>query len=450
MNAYNFSTQGHTNIFPIAYQSQNIPFTEWVSLLTLGLAPLVAHIAAGVPQPSYLYERLPKWHERLCLYNPTSILWRYAAITDRRIRAKAWDKKDMAATNALFWTSRGWDGSEDMVTSASPYCTLFPEHSRINLFSREMLKTIIVTLQGTQAVVALGMALGGSSSSDGFVVFMGVDLIFFPLAFIGLVRLFCALWLTDDFAYTSLQSTRLIESTAAKNEDARISLDSLLDVDSGEPNSREDRFLPTSFWGSRVFRVAFLLPTLGLWVICVLFLLQPQGGKSFTITAFLVAIFYLIFLSISLVICGYYLARGRTTTAIPCIGSAWYQAYTVFLMGAGLALIVVACIETRRTACGRWTSAPIELGDWLACSNSRTPDVVDMGHYQNHGFGLASGMPSRDQHNNTLGQGEFWVHNFTGTCLGMLHSTLIKHSSTLEEVDLKTIQGIIQNNPSSL
>ncbi|KAI1406129.1 hypothetical protein F4819DRAFT_286954 [Hypoxylon fuscum] len=439
---------GKFRVYPLVYQSGNISFTEWMSLLTLCLAPLIAHIAAGIPMLSYLYERSPRWHERIALYNPTSILWRYSLIADRRIRAKSWDKKDMAATNALFWTSRGWDGSEEMVNLSSPYCTHLPEHTHMTLLSREFLKTVIITLQGTQAVVALGMALGGKSASDGFVTYMGVDLIFFPLAYIGLLRLFCAFWLTDEFAYTSLNSKKPIEEapTTAKFDDARISLDSLLDNGSADRIHKETRFLPTSFWASKIFRAAYLLPILGLWTIVILFLIQPGGGKEFTLTSFLVALFYLVFLSVSIVLCGYYLARGRTSTTIPCISSTWYRCYTGLLIGMVLVIFISACIETRHTACGKWTSAPFSAGDYSACSNERTPSVIEMDSNKYPAFGLATINPSRDQNNETLGEGEFWVRNFTGHCLGLMSNTTVKHVSKSEAVDLEEFEGDEANN----
>lgn len=102
-------------VTPARYQSQDIALSEWVTLLTLCLAPLIAHVVVGTPSPSYLCTSRPKWHEWICHYNPTSVLWRYTAITDRRIRARFWNRADLAATNALFWTPRGWDGSEAMV-----------------------------------------------------------------------------------------------------------------------------------------------------------------------------------------------------------------------------------------------------------------------------------------------------------------------------------------------
>ncbi|KAI0898808.1 hypothetical protein F4806DRAFT_314626 [Annulohypoxylon nitens] len=437
-------------VYPLRYQSGDIAFTEWCSLFTLCLAPLIAHIAAGFPQPSYLSPRPPKWHERIALYNPTSILWRYAAIADRRIRAKTWDRRDLAGTNALFWTSQGWDGSEEMITLSSPHCTRLPQDTRINFFSGEFLKTVIVTLQGVQTVVGLGLALGdGSHAKDGFITYMGVDLIFFPLAFIGLVRLFCAVWLTDDFAYSTAQSGsngQELQAVSTKDGERRVSFDSLLHEDLSAPVVQEDRFLPTSYWASRVFRAIFLLPTLLLLGMCLLFIIQPNGGKQFTTTAFLVALFYFIFLSATLLICGYYLARGHTSTTLPCLSSRWYEAYTGILAGMALIIFLVSCIETRRTACGRWTSGPYESGDSNVCADGQRPDVIRMDFNQLPDFGLSTTMPRVNADNKTLGDAEFWVRNFTGTCLGAFGSTLMRHVSTVEEVDLGDLAKVTPIN----
>jgi hypothetical protein len=103
------------SIAPLEYQARSIGFAGWANLFTLCLLPLLAHIFGGVPKPVFLHPKLPRWHEQLWLYNPTSILWRYFAITDRRLRAKLWTASDMAASNAYFWTSQGWNESEKML-----------------------------------------------------------------------------------------------------------------------------------------------------------------------------------------------------------------------------------------------------------------------------------------------------------------------------------------------
>lgn len=91
------------------------------------------------------------------------MLWRYAAIADRRIRARDWSRVDMAAANAIFWTSDGWDASESMVERSLLYCTHLPDHGRVALLSVDMLKTGIVTLQGVQTFVVLIRALGATT-----------------------------------------------------------------------------------------------------------------------------------------------------------------------------------------------------------------------------------------------------------------------------------------------
>lgn len=92
---------GSYQVLSISYSSYCISFAEWVNIFRLCPAPLFAHIISGTPSPSYLALTRPKWYDRLCIYNPTSILWRYAVIADRRIRAKSWHHNDLAAANAI-------------------------------------------------------------------------------------------------------------------------------------------------------------------------------------------------------------------------------------------------------------------------------------------------------------------------------------------------------------
>jgi hypothetical protein len=75
----------------LTYQSQGIAFTQWIELFTVCLAPLIAHVAAGAPTPTVLKKlrsTSPHWTSRLTHFNPISIIWRYNAIADRRVRAR--------------------------------------------------------------------------------------------------------------------------------------------------------------------------------------------------------------------------------------------------------------------------------------------------------------------------------------------------------------------------
>jgi hypothetical protein len=104
----------------------------------------------------------PRWHDRLSIFNPTTIVFRYAAIVDRRIRPYKWNRVDFAAINTLFWTERGWNGFEEMVTLIIPYCPLLPDSTVVGLVSMEILKTIVTAAPGVQAAVTFVGGLTGT------------------------------------------------------------------------------------------------------------------------------------------------------------------------------------------------------------------------------------------------------------------------------------------------
>ncbi len=397
-------------ILPVTYQSHDIPLSDWISILTLCLAPLIAHVTAGTPRPSYLSGHRPRWHDRICHYNPTSILWRYAAIADRRIRARSWGPIEVAATNALFWTSRGWDASEEMVDLSLAHCTHLPEQSRIALFSLETIKTIIITCQGIQAISLLTGSLSGGVGDyvRPFTVLMAVDIVFFPLAFIGLLRLFCCLWLTDDFLYSGSMTfdCDTIPQTSARSADRLVYC-----VDDPPTN----RFRATSFWPSRLFRVLYLLPILGLWIMTVIVMLV---AGYLTATDFLVVLLFFVLLGATAAIFSYSFAIGHTTTTIvPCISSLWYKIYSGMIMALAVVLIIVASIETRKNPCGKYTSGVGSDGDALACQTAKV-HVVAVGSTAAY-FALASTANSAANNSDTARGGPVHdVYNFTGTCVG--------------------------------
>ena len=399
-------------IFPLKYSSHEIDRSDWVSLLTLCLAPLIAHIIAGVPSPTYLHRSRPKWHELLCHYNPTSILWRYAAIADRRIRAKAWDQNDLASTNAIFWTKRGWDGSEEMIATSAAYCYHLPENTRIALFSREMITTIIVTSQGIQATLSLMGALDTDGTNSGFVKWMGVDTIFFPLAMISLLRLCCAFWLNDDFGYSTSHSLAL-DKRANSNESSSGTLLAPMDV---PPRPRFQR--PSSSWGSGILRSLFLFIVISIIALNAMYFIR--GGRQ-TATTFAVEIAYIFFLSMTVFIFAPYFWTGQTTsTIIPCINSMAYKIYTAVIFGVFTTTIIISCIETRKTPCGKFTSGPGLEADIRACWNP-SEDLASL----HVGFNASTATLVVDEFaianksafipvNNT----QWSAVDFTGTCFG--------------------------------
>ncbi|KAI8630727.1 hypothetical protein F5Y19DRAFT_483386 [Xylariaceae sp. FL1651] len=435
------------SINSIAYQSGNIGFSDWVTVLTLSLAPLIGHIVAGCPEPSILCARRPKWDERICHYNPTSILWRYALIADRRIRARAWNPLEMAGANALFWTSHGWDGSEEMVIASMPYCKHLPEAAVTTLWSHAMFKTVVVTLQGAQALVVLSASLAGRSVGS-FVPQLAVDFIFWPLSLIGLFRLCCAFWLTEEYSFSPLHSLQFGQATGEFGLAYRTSLDSLL-AQPAVPFSIVDRFRSASYGPSRFFRTLFFLAIIGYVTLAWTWLI-PQTNKDTddiaTTTAFLVLVFYIFWITATSIIVSYCFVRGYTTTIIPCINSFWYKAYTIFIIAFALAVFIIACIETTKTPCGKFTSLGTVQGIWQAC-NEKGTEVFPLdptGDPTDYGFGVAKIQNPTWHINHTKpGSGDFWVYNFTGYCLESFdRSWMIKFAATLDVFNVTTLDTL--------
>ena len=462
------------HVQPITYQSGDTYFTEWITLFTLCLAPLFAHISAGVPRVTLLTNKPPKWHQRISHYNPTSVLWRYAAIIDRRIRAKSWETVDLAASSALFWTTSGWDGSEAMVDLSLLYCSHLPETTRVSIFSQEMLKTMIVTLQAFQSLFLILRVFNFEENAQhgfSFVSSMGLDVIFFPLAIIGLLRLASCLWLTDDFGYyaapdtpesaqrqqefairnklsgRSLTMDSLLQVSPRDKQEAvrvrhhetpatdepggrRSSVDSLLQF---SPGDKQIRYYETCAWSSRIFRLFYISFIWALWIVSVL---VAAWAEVFTMTSFLALLFYSFFFGFSSIILSVYFVLGRTTTTIiPCVSSTWYKIYTGGMMVLALVLFVVACVETRQTPCGIYTSYSGYYGDLQSCFKANSM-VIPMGPGGSEsvanisipkGFGIAFQSPDEKA-------GQFRVVGFVGNCLGNVSSPPVRRVASFQDL----------------
>lgn len=422
-------------IFPIQYNSQCIGFTEWINLYTLCLAPLIARIISGAPPASYLARTRPKWHDRLCVYNPTSIIWRYAAITDRRIRTISWSRDDLAASNAIFWTSNGWDGAEDLAIYAAPYCTRNPESTHVKIVSGTMVKTVITTLQGVAALYSTLAAAFGPHLPGAF-YYYGLDSIFFPLAALGLFRLSAAPWLTEDFQYGSWRETSKGESLWLRQTDQHIQLRHASEtLDPFLTPSAHPYMPPSSSWPSRLFRGFYILLLAGSWILAVLELApfvnsEPAGWVyKMSMTRFLLSIFYLIFMTISIITITFYFAHGRTTnTLLPCISKTWYKAYSVFIFASVLVLIVIASVETSKRPDGYYTSMPVPLA--LRCVEPFHwgpfgPDSPFMAwasvkHFNSSDLRQNVTALETVHINNGSNNATYWLYKFKGYCLGRL------------------------------
>ncbi|KAI9761124.1 MAG: hypothetical protein M1840_002021 [Geoglossum simile] len=351
----------HRRGISFKYQSQAINFSEWLSLLTLAFAPLIAHILVGVARPVPLRGKIP-WYERVCHYNPTSIFWRYFAITDRRFRAKEWTKFDLAATNAVFWDGYRWDGSVNILMEEKKRAIGFPEGGRVPWASGSMFHTFIISLQGAQAVyIAIAHA-----RNDIITPGHPISYVFFPLAILGLLRIPAAPWLTDEYWYEKREGP---EPQQASNsiEMGDIETDDLLPPEQAPPVDNtliSTQFYPQRSWRGIVVRTAFLGALLLLLATIIVSMSLGWGPDIKTSLSLLfTSIYYLSFLvcTLSFFLAGL-LQKKDDTTIIPYIETPIYKAYTLALFLLSVGYIVVTALETRRTACGLYTTAHVEWG----------------------------------------------------------------------------------------
>lgn len=418
--------------WPLTYQSRDVSFSEWISLLTLCLAPIVAHVLAGVPQPTYLCRRRPRWHDYLSHYNLISIIWRYAAITDRRLRTRGWGPADMAAANALFWTPAGWDGTEDMATRSVLYRVHLPTTTHASVLSWDFLKTAIVTLQGIQVMYLFTGGFAGQVRLPSF----ALDTISYPVAVLGLMRLFPGLWLTDDFAYAIRLDMRTIDASTASpsrrpspgfaddsvfTPGAKDDTRRLLPMEETPTIFSHNRFRPSSYWPSRIFRLLYAAPLATLWAIALLTLLPGPWHRAgrLTMTSYLGAINATVNLFVMTVIYGYYAFRyGCRSTIIPCISATWYKVLTGLFWAVALGVMAVSAVETRRTPCGKYTTAGQHM-DAFYC-----PGLLNVGPGSDS-FGLAARVNGTNgtATSAALDPWRFKVVDFIGSCQGVLGSS---------------------------
>ncbi|ETS79349.1 hypothetical protein PFICI_09202 [Pestalotiopsis fici W106-1] len=413
-------------IEPLRYQSNSIAFESWVTLLTVCLAPLIAHIFAGASRVSYLVPSRPRWHDRMCLYNPISIIYRYAAIVERRIRAYHWESIDIAGANAIFWTQYGWDGSENMVVASLPFCGLLPDGTTVGI-SVELFKTIITTFQGAQTATILFGGLNGAVSFDGF---LAMDSIFISLALLGLLRLFAAMWLVDDFVY----SARILTTEDRTPPITEIQMQPIVSMDSLllEPEifaTAHDRYHHTLNWRIVLFRTIYLSIILGLCFLAGSWMFRSKVGHNqtpylYTTTSFLDGLGNLLIILPTALVYGYYSIRNRMhSTIVPCIAHLWFKVHTVICIVFVMMLIFISALETRQTPCGRYTTWPKDyIGDGCT-TKSQIPVSVNRNADLSAPLRISGLVSQYDWGHNksvyALDEGEFWVLNFTGTCLGL-------------------------------
>jgi hypothetical protein len=228
------------------------------------------------------------------------------------------------------------------------------------------LTTLIVTIQG---VMALKNLIDGVSASSSYGATLSISSIFYPLAFFGLLRLFAAMWLTDDYLYIgNVDGIRLRNATTSSSDvptpkeepplvEVRACTTTGL-LDSTDSFSSE-KFHRADSWQAIIFRIVYLLPICGLLAICLLYIIPMGFDTEYTLTTLLVILFYASFLIGSLFLFGFYFLSGRTTSSIiPCCNTIWYKLYSCLVMGLMSVLLIFACLQTRATPCGLYTTYP--------------------------------------------------------------------------------------------
>jgi hypothetical protein len=274
----------------------------------------------------------------------------------------------MAASNAHFWTGSSWDSSESMMMRSRSFCIYAPSRSYVDMLSGSAATTLIVTLQGAQALYVVISSQFSSENSYRFNVSLAT--MFQPFAILGLLRLPAALWMSDDHAYKYRDTTEaMVVRTRSSEPTANTSIPmkeqiSLLQTDevaseegSTGANKPAVRFRPPHGIHGIVTRLFFLLPTMTLAAYSTYSLFPPRPGYSTAAPWFAQVLFFVFFLNTTCFIVIYYFVRGEsTTTIIPCLNSIWYKIYSALIFVGMVVIIVLGSIMTRKTTCGQWTT----------------------------------------------------------------------------------------------
>jgi hypothetical protein len=386
------------------YQSYLNDKSQWFTMFTLCLAPLVSHLALGLPRtvimspepaedsepkpsskPSHLY---PHWSERIALFNPVTLVWRYYGILYYRIRrGRSWDAADLAAANAAFWDpkTRRWDSTDRTLYLSRRYLTTPPELSHVNVVSGSTLSTLVLTLQGVQAL----FFMIGETVSVYNAFPDGLPTIFLPIGLLGLLRLPAATWVSNDWGFafpkkgelerrdTELSTFRndldyqgggrlgVVEYAALEAKEAEATGEDLEQKLFRQDVSDETRpLLKTTHWKCQAYRAWWIVSVSGLMILGIRDIVNTFNpyvrNIPLSVSDTLYSIMYLELCSGMLLITAAYVPqpRAHARTIIPCVQSLWYKFYTGLMGVTALATIVVACLETVQLPDGEYTTVP--------------------------------------------------------------------------------------------
>jgi hypothetical protein len=370
-----------TPIVLFTHQSQHLLFQNWVEYITLCFAPLVAHLVGGVSSPIIIPSdsKPPSWSACLPHYNPTSVVWRWYAISDRRVRACSWDAADMAACNAVFWDSKKarWDGSEDIMLRSRAWIVKLPRQTYVPLLSASSFTTAVLTLQGVLAGFLIFASLNPQTT---YHLAQGLPSVFIPLAILGLMRLPVALWLSDDYTFLDLahngssNESHITETLAGEMEEPKRTTPTATALIS--PLSPTNSHIPELTTSDKC-RVHSIHSAIGLlyrvwWFLSISGLLSAaavattrilwgnlRSFRYLSLSHLLENVMYFILSTTTILITCTYILLGRThSTLIPCIHETWYKMLTVLIVAMGFATIIVAVLETRQLHDGTISTLP--------------------------------------------------------------------------------------------
>lgn len=311
----------------------------------------------------------------------------------------------------------------------------------MTLFSSHSIKTIIITLQGVQAIFLSDLGIYTSEPKESMAYYLeaaSLGNLFAPLALFGLLRLFAAFWITADFGYVAIEDIPL---GITMSRAWAISADSLQIQPSGDieqlfshttsskSNAGESRFQHRPWW-SRLFRFVYISIYAAFCLVAIASTLMTQAEDVPLSATGAMGIAILLPLSSILVICiyTYYAAQHACMpTIIPCINKTWYKLLTVLLYLALIAHPIVSGIETRRTPCGRYTTSLLGAGD----DSILCPGLVYLGPDSRPGpFGLVSDAVP-ELNGLDPGHGNYTMTYFTGSCQGVSGEVAIVQNITL-------------------
>jgi len=358
------------------YQSHSVPFDQWISMLTVCLAPLVTHIVFGFAEPVLLSDRPPRWTDRLAQFNPITIIWRWYAIVYRRVRARARDRADMAASNAIFWNGSRWNGSEEMMLRSRNWVTKLPKKSRVAFISPSTLATVAMTLQGAGAITYIVQTGTSNWRAPG----LALPNIFYPIAVLSFARLPASIWLSSRYGYDTSRKKKQCQTFKSSPEikydhvEPRYHLDCASELgdwsrvfqpsQTVRPAAAESRLKPPSTLGARLCTVIALLMTCFGCGGCAYVSVLAAGPRPFVIitgaSSLVLRMLYFTLSVSGLCIFVFYILKGEASnTVVPCMNSLWYKGLNILIISLALTAFILSALETRIGPDGQATTYSI-------------------------------------------------------------------------------------------